>query len=497
MKKPKINSRLIQLGVILLLVAIVAITFCYLIYHKEEISTFWARIGKILAPLFDGLVIAFLLIPMINFFEHKFFPMFIPKNVKYKLAIKRVEAFENLATSTDKEKEKYYRKTRIRMRLTRTASIVLSLLIIAILIYGFLYSVIPQIRDSITSIISKSDSYSSNMNKLVEDFSEKHPDLAGVIEKNWNLYYDDIIAWRDNTLIPLIKNWLIDASKHVVSFFSAAWNLIIGLIISIYILASKEKFSAQAKKVFYSLLGAKAANDFIDNLRFANKKFSGFIVGKLVDSFIIGIICFLCCLLFKFDYPVLIALIIGVTNIIPFFGPIFGAVPCAILLFMINPMKALYFLLFIIALQQFDGNILGPKILGDSTGVSGFWVIISITFFGGLWGVPGMILGVPIFAVLYAIAKHFVERRLRIRKLPSDTNRYYNLERINEETGALIKHPPGYQVRRDDTKNTEMKFRNPFRKKDPSTEEEPNNEIISSDYKVKEQRDKKHSDQNE
>ena len=318
--------------------------------------------------------------------------------------------------------------------------------------------------------------------------------MAGVIEKNWNLYYDDIIAWRDNTLLPIVKSWIVTASKHVVSFFSAAWNLVIGLIISVYILASKEKFCAQIKKIFYSMFGAKAANDFIDNLRFANNKFSGFIVGKLVDSFIIGILCFLCCLLFKFDYPVLIALIIGVTNIIPFFGPIFGALPCAILLFMISPIKALYFLLFIIALQQFDGNILGPKILGNSTGVSGFWVIISITFFGGIWGVPGMILGVPIFAVIYAIIKHFVERRLRIRKLPAETTRYYNLERINEETGAMIKHPPGYQVRKDPSKNTEMKFRNPFRKKDISIDDEKSDEIIS-DYKAKEQMDKKPSDE--
>ncbi len=494
MKKPKLNSHVIQIGVVLLIVAIIAITFCYLIYHGEEVSTFWSKIMKILAPIVDGLIIAFLLIPMVNFFEHRFFPMFIPKKVKYNLAIKRVEAFEALDGCTDKEKEKYYKKTRRRMKLTRFASIALSLLIVGILIYGFLYSVIPQIRDSISSIIAKSDTYSKNLNKMVTDFAQKHPEMAKTIEKNWNLYYDDIINWRDTTLLPMAKGWLVNASKHVMSFFSAAWNLIIGLIISIYIIASKEKFSAQFKKIFYSMLGAKTANDFIDNLRFANKKFSGFIVGKLVDSFIIGIICFICCWIFKFDYPVLISLIIGVTNIIPFFGPIFGAIPCAILLFMINPLKALYFLIFVIALQQFDGNILGPKILGESTGVSGFWVIVSITFFGGLWGVPGMILGVPIFAVIYAIIKHFVERRLAIRKLPENTSRYYNLERINEETGAMIKHAPGYQVKKDATKNSTMKFRNPFRKKDSQNiPETPSDEIIS-DYKTKEMFDKSQND---
>ena len=491
MKKPKLNSHILQFGMVLLVVALVAITFCYLIYHQENVSTFWSKIMKILTPIIDGLVIAFLLIPMVNFFEHKFFPMFVPKKVKYNLAIKRVEAFEALDGCSDEEKKKYYKKIRTRFKITRFASIFLSILILAILIYGFFYSVIPQIRDSITSIVAKSDSYSKNVTKIVNDFTQKHPEMAQTIEKNWNLYYDDIIAWRDTTLIPKVKDWAVNASKHVVSFFSAAWNLIIGFLISIYILASKEKFSAQFKKIFYALFGTKGANDFIDNLRFANKKFSGFIVGKLVDSFIIGIICLLCCYLFKFDYPVLIALIIGVTNIIPFFGPIFGAIPCAILLFMINPLKALYFLIFVIALQQFDGNILGPKILGESTGVSGFWVIVSITFFGGLWGVPGMILGVPIFAVLYAIVKHFIERKLGKRKLPESTSRYYNLDRINEDTGAMIKHPPGYQVRKDETKNNVMKFRNPFHKKDATQHtdtETPSG--ITSDYKTKEQMDK-------
>jgi predicted PurR-regulated permease PerM len=274
----------------------------------------------------------------------------------------------------------------------------------------------------------------------------KHPEAADLITRNWDLYYDKILEWRDNTLIPLVKGWLVTASGYVVKFFSAIWNIIIGLIISIYIVAGKEKLSAQFKKVFYGILGTNTANHLITNVRFTNDKFSGFIVGKLVDSLIIGIITLICCYIFKFDYPVLIALIIGVTNIIPFFGPIFGAIPCFILLFMINPIKSLYFILFVIVIQQFDGNVLGPKILGQSTGVSGLWVIVSITFFGGIWNVPGMIIGVPLFAVIYAAFKTVIERSLKKKSLPVETNNYYNLNYIDPNDNKLILHTNFYHI---------------------------------------------------
>ena len=464
MKKFKFDSRNAQFGLTLLAVAIISISFCYLIYHGDTVSSFFSNLFSILSPIIFGLLISFLLIPMVNFFEHRVFPAFVPRKLKNEIAIKRVEAFEKLPEATDEEKAKYLKKVKRRFTLTRTASILLTMLIVALFVYGFLYSVIPQIKDSISSIVSKSGQYYENVNKFINNLAAKHPDIAEVIRKNWDLYYDDIIKWRDNTLIPKVKDWVVSASQTVMSAFSTVWNLIIGLIISIYVMASKEKFSAQFKKMFYALFGVKGANNLIDNIRFVNQKFSGFIVGKLVDSVIIGIITLICCYIFKFDYPVLLALIIGVTNIIPFFGPIFGAIPCVILLFMINPIKALYFIIFVILLQQFDGNILGPKILGESTGVSGFWVIVAITFFGGIWGVPGMIVGVPLFAVIYAAIKFLIDNKLRKKNLPLDTLRYYNLDRINDETGAMMKHPPGYMVKSSAKEPKELKAFNPFKK---------------------------------
>ena len=165
----------------------------------------------------------------------------------------------------------------------------------------------------------------------------------------------------------------------------------------------------------------------------ANQKFSGFIVGKILDSLIIGILCFIFSSIFQFPYPVLLGLIIGVTNVIPFFGPFFGAIPCGLLVFMVNPIQCIWFLLFILALQQFDGNFLGPMILGESTGISGFWVIFSITFFGGIWGVPGMIIGVPLFAVVYAIIKTTLETKLTKKNLSMVTDDYIYVDYIDSQ----------------------------------------------------------------
>ena len=407
-------------GAVALLVSVLAILFCYAIYHQENVSEFWSNVSKIFSPIFSGLIIAFLLTPIVNFFERKFFPLFQTKKVK----AKRAAFLQNLENLSEEERKKYNKKKVLRFKIIRALSITLTLILVGLLVYSFIYSVFPQIRESVENIVKRSGTYYKNVQTYLSNLAARYPKEAAVVERNWNYYYDDIIKWRDNVVIPAVQEWFMSTSAKILKGISAVWNIIIGLIISIYILASKEKLSAQFKKVFFAVFSTENANRLIKNLKFTNDKFSGFIVGKIIDSLIIGIITLVCCFIFKFDYPVLIALIIGVSNLIPFFGPIFGAIPCIVLLFMINPIKALWFLLFIVVLQLFDGNVLGPKILGDSTGVSGLWVIISITIFGGIWGVPGMIIGVPLFAVLYAAFKTIIEKKLEEKKLSKETKDY-------------------------------------------------------------------------
>ena len=201
-------------------------------------------------------------------------------------------------------------------------------------------------------------------------------------------------------------------------------DILIGLIVSVYLLARKDTFAAQSKKIIYSLLPTRYGDLVVEEVRSAYRIMSGFINGKLVDSAIIGVICLICCNILRFPYPALVATIIGVTNIVPFFGPFIGAIPCFFLILLVNPLQAVYFALFVLVLQQFDGNILGPKILGDSTGLASFWVLFSILLFGGLFGFAGMVLGVPVFAMLYSILSRLVARGLRQRGLPVETAQY-------------------------------------------------------------------------
>lgn len=238
-----------------------------------------------------------------------------------------------------------------------------------------------------------------------------------------------------------VVNVITSVSMSVYSIFKAVWNLLIGFIISIYLLASKELFAAQAKKIIYAICSVESANRFISNVRFAHKTFGGFFVGKILDSIIIGIICFVITSILGMPFCVLISVIIGVTNIIPFFGPFLGAIPSILLILFVDPLKAVYFAIFVIILQQVDGNIIGPKILGSSTGLSSFWVIFSITFFGGIWGILGMIVGVPIFAILFAFMKSLIETRLSARNLSPETKKYLRLLYIDTGSKEYVEFP--------------------------------------------------------
>ena len=210
-----------------------------------------------------------------------------------------------------------------------------------------------------------------------------------------------------------MQSILSGAAVGVMSFVAFLKNLVIGLIVSVYLLASRKKFGQQGKLILYSLVKRRWADLFLEEICYADKMFGGFINGKILDSAIIGVLCYIACLIFKFPSALLVSVIIGVTNVIPFFGPFIGAIPATLLILIQNPIKALWFVLFVLVLQQVDGNIIGPKILGNTTGLSSFWVLFAILLFGGLWGFVGMIIGVPLFAVIYDVIKKLVIHGLK------------------------------------------------------------------------------------
>ena len=219
-------------------------------------------------------------------------------------------------------------------------------------------------------------------------------------------------------------------------------NIIIGIFVSVYVLLEKEKFKAQAKKLIYGFFSARIGNVLLEVMRKTNDIFYGFIIGKIIDSFIIGVICYIVMSLIGMPYAVLTSVIIGVTNIIPVFGPYIGAIPTVIIIFLTEPRMGIYFLIFVLILQQFDGNLIGPKILGDSTGLSSFWVVLAIVVGGSLFGFMGMLLGVPTMAVIYYLVGRVVGYLLRKRQLPDATNSYLDLDHVDPGTNRIVPKDP-------------------------------------------------------
>lgn len=400
------DKKYLYWGVTAFIVLALSIAFCFLLFNLDVISGWIDKAIEICSPIIAGLVIAFLLSPLVNWLEKRVFYIFYHKKGNYNELSPRLRNF------------------------MRVLSILISFIIVFVLLYAFFYSIIPQLIDSVKKISSQSILYKNNLDKWFSELGTKSPEFAEMIEKLVEDFSASFEKFKEESLMPKVEVFVTNVSLGVFNFVNFLWDVIIGGLISIYILFNKEKFLGQFKKLIYGFITIKVANVIVKNIRMINDKFSGFIVGKILDSIIMGILVFIGCTIFKFDYPVLIAIIIGVTNIVPFFGPIFGAIPCIFLLLMINPLKAVYFFVFILAMQQFDGNVLGPKILGVSTGISSFWVIFSITIFGGIWGVPGMIIGTPLFAVLYTIVKSILEVRLEKKNLRVNTNEYIGLDYI-------------------------------------------------------------------
>lgn len=404
--KFRIDKKYLRIGITLFIVIAASICFYYLIFHSDRFSIQINTLFKILSPVIYGIIIAYLLTPLVNGIEiHILLPLFTGDN-------RQLTA----------KKQKYM----------RFLSILATYIIVGLLIYGF-FSILFNIIKSLRSISYQFPYYIQNLTKWSAKFLEDNPDIEIMVVRFLDTYSEEVYDYLNNSIVPQLETILKQVSLSMLSLLKILWNFIIGFIISIYVLYSKELFAGQAKKMVFAFFNTKTANNIIRDIRFTSDTFIGFISGKIIDSIIIGCICFAGTNIMKTPYALLISVIVGVTNVIPFFGPYLGAIPSAILILMVNPIKCIYFILFIIILQQVDGNLIGPKILGESTGLSGFWVIFSITIFGGLMGIPGMIIGVPFFAVLYALARRITNRMLHKRGLPTESDKYRDLDYIGDE----------------------------------------------------------------
>ena len=295
---------------------------------------------------------------------------------------------------------------------------VCALLFGLLVIYALFMMIIPQLVTSVTTLYYTARANLNNFIRWVNnlEFVADNEVIMDYVNKAYNAISVDLDSWIKNTLMPSMQNIVSGAAVGVLNVVTMAKNLIIGIIVAVYMLASRKRFVQQAKLVLYSIFKPRWAELIKEEVKYADKMFGGFINGKIMDSAIIGVLCYIGCLIFKFPSALLVSVIIGVTNVIPFFGPFIGAVPATLLILIQSPIKALWFVLFILVLQQLDGNVIGPKILGNTTGLSSFWVLFAILLFGGLWGFVGMIVGVPLFAVIYDVIKKLVIYGLKRNK---------------------------------------------------------------------------------
>lgn len=394
------------LAVLLLLVAAV-----FVVMRWSLVAALGAKIAHILAPVIYGAVFAYLLNPVYN----------------------RVQAVVMKLTKDIIPDETG------RKRLGGFLGTLASLCLLIAVVVGLISMLIPQLISSIRGVMETLPSSINNLEIWLEKILADNPDLEQQVMQHYGAAADYLQNWLTNVVVPNIYRIIGSVSSGVVLVVQAVFDILIGLIVMVYLLNMKEKLLAQAKMIIYGVFPLKIANKVIEEGRYVHQVFGGFIIGKLLDSLIIGLICFVLLGFANMPYVLLVSVIVGVTNVIPFFGPFIGAIPSAFLILLSDPMKCLYFLIFVLLLQQFDGNILGPKILGDSTGLSSFWVLFSILLFGGLMGFVGMIIGVPTFAVIYRLVTEFTTWRLGKKVLSGNIDEYGSLNYIDETEQTYIK----------------------------------------------------------
>ena len=385
---------------------IVACIVCYFAFLRiDDIAKFLKEVATILQPIIMGLVFAYLLNPMVKMIERNLIPVL-------------------------DEKIKNEKKVR---SLARNIGVFTSILITLAVVVLLLNMVLPELYESIRDMIISLPGQMNDAMEYLEAHAIKDSAISGTLNTVLENAAASLETWLRTDLISQVNQMMSSLTSGVISFFETLFNIVIGLIVSVYVLTSKEKFIGQCKKATYALFQKDRANLILQVTRKSNEIFGGFVIGKIIDSIIIGIICFVVLSLLKMPYTLLVSVVVGVTNVIPFFGPFIGAVPSIILILLAEPIKGLYFMIFILLLQQFDGNILGPKILGNSTGLSAFWVVFSILLGGGMFGFVGMVMGVPTFAVFYYLVEMFLNQKLQKKKLPSSSDAFEKVDYIDED----------------------------------------------------------------
>lgn len=400
-------------GMTAFLVVAASITFYFALLRFPDLSDGIAKLMQVSQPIIYGLVVAYLLTPLVKKIDKYLIP--------------------RLEKKIDDEKK-------VRS-LSRSSGILVSFIALGVLVSALINMLIPELYKSIRDLVIDFPWQVQRLMRIINELEVEnenvHAFIMTAIEEGTDIFEN----WVRNDLLDQMNEIMSGLTVGVISVVGTLLDIIVGLIISVYVLYNKDTFSRQAKKVVYAILPAHRANLVLHITQKSNSIFGGFIIGKIIDSAIIGVLCFVGTTILKIPYALLVSVIVGVTNVIPYFGPFIGAIPSSILIILVDPMKGLYFIIFILALQQLDGNYIGPKILGGSTGLSSFWVIFAIMIGGGLFGFAGMLLGVPTFALILYLFKLWLNYKLEKKELPTASDAYDELSYVDDD---------GYYVHSDE-----------------------------------------------
>lgn len=387
-----------------------AILFFFALYRMDEISGMFAIIFKSAEPIIIGLVLAYLLMPVKNFVERPIFRLMLKTGLKEK-------------TCKD---------------FSRGIGIAGALIFFFILIGIFVSILVPALGSSIVTLVNNMSKYVTSFIAWTEEIGIKDTTIFVMLGEYLTEFTASLEVWAKNDLLPLVQQYIAQITTGVFAVFKTFLNFIIGIVVVVYVMSIEETLRGQGKKAIYAFFPAQKGNLIIATLRKSNEIFGGFIMGKILDSAIIGVICYIGCLILRIPSALLVAVIIGVTNVIPFFGPFIGAIPSVLIVLIQSPIHGIYLAIFILILQQVDGNIIGPKILGNSTGLSSFWVLFAILIFGGMFGFLGMLFGVPVFAVIYYLVRQYVNYLIRKKNLTEVSEEYIKIKAVDEKTNTFI-----------------------------------------------------------
>lgn len=400
---------LMKIGLMIFLTFACCILFFFIVFRYKGVADAWHTITAALQPIIIGLGLAYLLNPVMKFQERRWYP-FLSKKMKSEKRAQKV---------------------------ARGLSIVGAIIFLLVILGLLIAAIVPSVITSITGLVDTLPSNVESLITMIQSGKLGTYEVTGTISEMLTKLTDYVENWATKDLLPQMQTYVVQITSGVITMVKSILNFVIGIIVVVYVLSIKESLVGQSKKLVYAIFKPKQGNIIIEVFHKADEVFGGFIIGKIIDSAIIGVICYFGCLILHIPDAMLVAVIIGVTNVIPVFGPFIGAIPSLLLVVIQSPLHALYLLIFIIVLQQVDGNIIGPKILGNSTGLSAFWVMFSILIGGGLFGFFGMLLGVPVFAMIYYVVRRLVNHGMRKKNLSTVTDAYVNASGVDELTGEI------------------------------------------------------------